>query len=73
MKNKTKLTNSHVISEGTLLYDYPCDVGMDDSMESNGSIECIYELQGKTYAVVCDWDKNPRFPSKTAQELEGEE
>ncbi len=70
---KHKVTNLYVHTNGNLIDDFPCDVGEDGSIQTNGSIECIYQLEGKKYSVICDWDTNPRFPSEPAHEIIEEE
>jgi len=48
--NKTELTTL-----GTLIEHYPCDVDEYGEMESNGSIEEVWEYKGKQYAVKRTW------------------
>lgn len=62
----TKPTNGEVMRQGTSIDDWPCDVGADGSMESNGSVEHIVEYEGRLYSVICDYNSNPRWPRKPA-------
>jgi hypothetical protein len=69
----SKVTNLVVWQYGEVKDHFPCDVGEDGSVQSNGSVEHIMELDGKTYSVITDWDDNVRWPDLDANEIQGED
>jgi hypothetical protein len=68
-----KVTNLAAWQHGEVKDHFPCDVGEDGSVQSNGSKEYIMELDGKSYSVITDWDDNVRWPDLEAAEIQEEE
>ena len=68
----SKLTNLAVWQYGEVKDHFPCDVGEDGedgSVQSNGSVEHIMELDGNSYSVITDWDDNVRWPESEAVQI----
>lgn len=59
-----KYTAKEIVSNGKLINRWPCDAGLDGSVQSNGSQEFLYEYQGNSYTVWMNWDDSPVEPEK---------
>ena len=59
-----KYTAKEIVNNGDLIDRWPCDAGLDGSIQSNGSQEFLYTYQGEQYTVWMDWDDNPVEPEK---------
>lgn len=67
------LTNKHIWENGHVVADWPCDVGNDREVDSNGSIEHVVAYQNKHYCVLSDWEGNVRWENDNAEEIEWNE
>jgi len=63
-----KVTNLTAWQQGKVKEHFPCDVGEDGSVQTNGSVEYIMVLDGKAYSVITDWNDNVRWPDLEATE-----
>ena len=59
-----KYTAKEIVGNGILIDSWPCDVGLDGSMQSNGSQEFLYEYNGNNYCVWMDWEDQPVNPDE---------
>lgn len=66
-------TNKHIWENGTSIADWPCDIGNEGEIDSNGSIEHVVAYQNKHYCVVTDWENNVRWENDNAEEIEWDE
>jgi len=48
---------AELINNGTLIEHYPCDQDENGELESNGSVEEVWEYKGSQYAVKRNWQE----------------
>lgn len=63
-------TNKEVLEKGTIVNRWPCDMGLDGTVDSNGSQEFIVEYEGEVYWIWADWDNNAVEPEVEALKSE---
>jgi len=65
-----KYTAKEIVENGTVIDRWPCDVGLDGSIQSNGSQEFMYEYNGGHYCVWMNWEDQPVKPDELVEMIE---
>jgi len=84
MNNNTTQTNQNntwserytelfIKTYGERFMSYPIDVSEEGDEASNGSIEAIYEYNGKRYLLWEGWDGELLWPYRMVEAMSGDE
>lgn len=69
----TQYTEHFIKTNGERFMSYPIDVSEEGDEASNGSIEAIYEYEGKRYLLWEGWDGKLLWPYRVVEAMSDDE